>query len=117
MAKLDIAEKRIPQDGRISLRVAGRGVDIRVSTLPSGHNERIVMRLLDKSAGRLNLEHLGMDPVTFDRLKKIILKPHGIILVTGPTGSGKTTTLYASLSNLNESSRNLMTVEECCDDW
>lgn len=112
MAKLDIAEKRIPQDGRISLRVAGRGVDVRVSTLPSGHNERIVMRLLDKSAGRLDLEHLGMDVNTHDRLKSLIKKPHGIILVTGPTGSGKTTTLYASLTHLNESSRNIMTVED-----
>ncbi len=112
MAKLDIAEKRIPQDGRISLRVAGRGVDVRVSTLPSGHNERIVMRLLDKSAGRLNLEHLGMDPATHERLKELIKKPHGIILVTGPTGSGKTTTLYAALTNLNESSRNILTVED-----
>jgi len=112
MAKLDIAEKRIPQDGRISLRVAGRGVDVRVSTLPSGHNERVVLRLLDKSAGRLNLEHLGMDPVTHERLKNLIKKPHGIILVTGPTGSGKTTTLYAALTNLNESSRNILTVED-----
>lgn len=112
MAKLDIAEKRIPQDGRISLRVAGRGVDIRVSTLPSGHNERVVMRLLDKTAGRLNLEHLGMDPVTHERLKELIKKPHGIILVTGPTGSGKTTTLYAALTNLNESTRNILTVED-----
>jgi len=112
MAKLDIAEKRIPQDGRISLRVAGRGVDVRVSTLPSGHNERIVMRLLDKSAGRLDLEHLGMDKNTHIRLKNLIKKPHGIILVTGPTGSGKTTTLYASLTHLNESSRNIMTVED-----
>ena len=112
MAKLDIAEKRIPQDGRISLRVAGRGVDVRVSTLPSGHNERIVLRLLDKSAGRLNLEHLGMDPITEERLKNLIKKPHGIILVTGPTGSGKTTTLYAALTNLNESTRNILTVED-----
>ena len=112
MAKMDIAEKRIPQDGRISLRVAGRGVDIRVSTLPSGHNERVVMRLLDKTAGRLNLEHLGMDASTHDRLKNLIKKPHGIILVTGPTGSGKTTTLYAALSNLNETSRNIMTIED-----
>ncbi|MEE9327877.1 MAG: type II secretion system ATPase GspE [Cocleimonas sp.] len=112
MAKLDIAEKRVPQDGRISLRVAGRGVDIRVSTLPSGHNERIVMRLLDKSAGRLNLDHLGMDPVTHERLKSLIKKPHGIILVTGPTGSGKTTTLYAALTDLNETSRNILTVED-----
>ncbi len=112
MAKLDIAEKRVPQDGRISLRVAGRGVDVRVSTLPSGHNERVVMRLLDKSAGRLNLDHLGMDSVTQERLKELIKKPHGIILVTGPTGSGKTTTLYAALTNLNETSRNILTVED-----
>ncbi len=112
MAKLDIAEKRIPQDGRISLRVAGRGVDVRVSTLPSGHNERVVMRLLDKSAGRLNLEHLGMDAATHARLKELIKKPHGIILVTGPTGSGKTTTLYAALTHLNETSRNILTVED-----
>ena len=112
MAKMDIAEKRIPQDGRISLRVAGRGVDVRVSTLPSGHNERVVLRLLDKSAGRLNLEHLGMDPATHERLKNLIKKPHGIILVTGPTGSGKTTTLYAALTNLNETSRNILTVED-----
>lgn len=112
MAKLDIAEKRVPQDGRISLRVAGRGVDVRVSTLPSGHNERVVMRLLDKSAGRLNLEHLGMDHNTQTRLKELIKKPHGIILVTGPTGSGKTTTLYAALTNLNETSRNILTVED-----
>ncbi len=112
MAKLDIAEKRLPQDGRISLRVAGRGVDVRVSTLPSGHNERIVLRLLDKSAGRLNLSHLGMDENTHLRLKNLIKKPHGIILVTGPTGSGKTTTLYASLTELNETSRNILTVED-----
>ncbi len=112
MAKLDIAEKRLPQDGRISLRVAGRGVDVRVSTLPSGHNERIVLRLLDKSAGRLNLSHLGMDDNTHIRLKNLIKKPHGIILVTGPTGSGKTTTLYASLTELNETSRNILTVED-----
>ena len=112
MAKLDIAEKRLPQDGRISLRVAGRGVDVRVSTLPSGHNERIVMRLLDKTAGRLNLEHLGMDDATHLRLKELIKKPHGIVMVTGPTGSGKTTTLYAALTNLNETSRNILTVED-----
>ncbi len=112
MAKLDIAEKRVPQDGRISLKVAGRSVDVRVSTLPSGHNERIVLRLLDKQAGRLNLKHLGMDPTTHDRLSALIKKPHGIILVTGPTGSGKTTTLYAALADLNTTSRNIMTVED-----
>ena len=112
MSKMDIAEKRIPQDGRISLKVAGRSVDVRVSTLPSGHNERIVLRLLDKQAGRLNLKHLGMDITTHQRLSALIKKPHGIILVTGPTGSGKTTTLYAALTDLNNSSRNIMTVED-----
>jgi general secretion pathway protein E len=112
MAKLDIAEKRVPQDGRISLRIAGRAVDVRVSTLPSGQGERVVMRILDKQAGRLDLEHLGMDPDTQTLLDHMIQKPHGIILVTGPTGSGKTTTLYAILSRLNTHSRNIMTVEE-----
>lgn len=112
MARLDIAEKRLPQDGRISLRVAGRPVDVRVSTLPSGHGERVVLRLLDKQAGRLDLTHLGMERRTLDRMEDLIHHPHGIILVTGPTGSGKTTTLYAVLSRLNDSSRNIMTVED-----
>ena len=112
MAKLDIAEKRLPQDGRIALRIAGRPVDIRVSTLPSGHGERVVMRILDKQAGRLDLHHLGMAEDDETRLKKMIKKPHGIILVTGPTGSGKTTSLYAVLSALNSSSRNILTVED-----
>ena len=112
MAKLDIAEKRVPQDGRISLRIAGRAVDVRVSTLPSGQGERVVLRILDKQAGRLDLEHLGMDPDTMKLLDHMIQKPHGIILVTGPTGSGKTTTLYAILSRLNTHDRNIMTVEE-----
>ena len=112
MAKLDIAEKRLPQDGRISLRVAGRAVDVRVSTLPSGHGERVVLRLLDKQAGRLDLEHLGMAHEARLRMDRIINKPHGIILVTGPTGSGKTTTLYAALSKLNDRSRNILTVED-----
>jgi len=112
MAKLDIAEKRLPQDGRIALRIAGRPVDIRVSTLPSGHGERVVMRLLDKKAGRLQLNHLGMSETDEKRLKKMIKKPHGIILVTGPTGSGKTTTLYAVLSALNNTNRNILTVED-----
>jgi general secretion pathway protein E len=112
MAKLDIAEKRLPQDGRISLRIAGRAVDVRVSTLPSGHGERVVLRLLDKQAGRLELEHLGMDAGTLGRLDQMIHQPHGIILVTGPTGSGKTTTLYAALSRLNDSKRNILTVED-----
>ena len=112
MARMDIAEKRLPQDGRISLRIAGRAVDVRVSTLPSGHNERVVLRLLDKQAGRLNLSHLGMDPGIYARLQVLIEKPHGIILVTGPTGSGKTTTLYAGLTHLNDSRRNILTVED-----
>lgn len=112
MAKLDIAEKRLPQDGRISLRVAGRPVDVRVSTIPSGHGERVVLRLLDKQAGRLNLEHLGMAPDILELMDKIIRRPHGIVLVTGPTGSGKTTTLYAALLRLNDRLRNIMTVED-----
>jgi len=112
MAKLDIAEKRLPQDGRISLRVAGRAVDVRVSTLPSGHGERVVMRLLDKQAGRLDLEQLGMSQDLHDSFDYLLHKPHGIILVTGPTGSGKTTTLYAGLTILNVKSRNILTVED-----
>lgn len=112
MSKLDIAEKRIPQDGRIALRLAGREVDVRVSTMPSSHGERVVMRLLDKQAGRLNLTQLGMKGDNFTRLSGIIKKPHGIILVTGPTGSGKTTSLYAAISELNDGSRNILTVED-----
>jgi general secretion pathway protein E len=112
MSKLDIAEKRLPQDGRISLRVAGRAVDVRVSTIPSGHGERVVLRLLDKQAGRLELGALGMAPVIQRLIDEIIHKPHGILLVTGPTGSGKTTTLYASLERLNDNTRNIMTVED-----
>ncbi len=112
MSKLDIAEKRLPQDGRISLRIAGRAVDVRVSTMPSGHGERVVLRLLDKQAGRLELGALGMDPDTQKAVDRLIHRPHGIILVTGPTGSGKTTTLYAALSRINDNSRNIMTVED-----
>ncbi|MGH8280234.1 MAG: type II secretion system ATPase GspE [Gammaproteobacteria bacterium] len=112
MAKLDIAEKRLPQDGRISLRIAARAVDVRVSTIPSGHGERVVLRLLDKQAGRLELEHLGMPDATRRLIDDLIHTPHGIILVTGPTGSGKTTTLYAALERLNDHSRNIMTVED-----
>ena len=112
MAKLDIAEKRLPQDGRISLKIAGRAVDVRVSTIPCGHGERVVMRLLDKQAGRLSLDHLGMPRKTRELLESLIAKPHGILLVTGPTGSGKTTTLYAALSQLNSEVRNIMTVED-----
>jgi general secretion pathway protein E len=112
MSKLDIAEKRLPQDGRISLKIAGRAVDVRVSTLPSGHGERVVLRLLDKQAGRLDLTHLGMNTKAQQAMDAMIHKPHGIILVTGPTGSGKTTTLYAALERVNDLSRNIMTVED-----
>jgi len=112
MSKLDIAEKRLPQDGRISLRIAGRAVDVRVSTIPSSHGERVVMRLLDKQAGRISLESLGMNEDTRDITDRLIHRPHGIILVTGPTGSGKTTTLYAALDRINDKTRNIMTVED-----
>ncbi|MDY0067587.1 MAG: type II secretion system ATPase GspE [Steroidobacteraceae bacterium] len=112
MSKLDIAEKRLPQDGRISLRVAGRAVDVRVSTIPAGHGERVVLRLLDKQAGRLELNALGMDPRTQKLVDELIHKPHGIILVTGPTGSGKTTTLYSALERINDNTRNILTVED-----
>jgi general secretion pathway protein E len=112
MSKLDIAEKRLPQDGRISLKIAGRSVDVRVSTIPSGHGERVVLRILDKQAGRLHLSALGMDPKTEANIAELFRKPHGIILVTGPTGSGKTTTLYSGLEHLNDNTQNIMTVED-----
>ncbi|MDN4037954.1 type II secretion system ATPase GspE [Massilia sp. YIM B02443] len=112
MSQLDIAEKRLPQDGRITLRVGGKPVDVRVSTLPTGHGERAVLRLLDKEAGRLDLSHLGMDPQMLPQFDRLINQPHGIVLVTGPTGSGKTTTLYAALSRLNAATTNIMTVED-----
>ena len=112
LAKLDIAEKRLPQDGRIATKLGGRAVDLRISTIPSSFGERVVMRLLDKSAGRLNLIDLGLPEQQLSCLKLMLKKPHGILLVTGPTGSGKTTTLYAALSRLNSNDRNIMTVED-----
>lgn len=112
MAKLDIAEKRLPQDGRITLRIAGRAVDVRVSTMPTSHGERVVLRLLDKQSAHLDLAELGMLPHTLELMKQLIAFPHGIILVTGPTGSGKTTTLYAALTALNNQTRNILTVED-----
>ncbi|KAB1459202.1 type II secretion system protein GspE [Vibrio panuliri] len=112
MARLDIAEKRVPQDGRISLRIGGRAVDVRVSTMPSSHGERVVMRLLDKNATRLDLHSLGMKTNTYQHFHTMIERPHGIILVTGPTGSGKSTTLYAGLQELNSDERNILTVED-----
>ena len=112
MASLDIAEKRLPQDGRITLRIGGRPMDVRVSTLPTGHGERAVLRLLDKEAGRLDLARLGMSSDLLRRFDNLINQPHGIVLVTGPTGSGKTTTLYAALSRLDSKTTNLLTVED-----
>ena len=111
MAKLDIAEKRIPQDGRIALRIGGREVDVRVSTLPTGNGERVLMRLLDKQAGALELPNLGMGAATLARLRTVVASPYGIFLVTGPTGSGKTTTLYAALGELNCDAMNILTIE------
>lgn len=112
MARMDIAEKRIPQDGRISVKIAGHAVDIRVSTLPSAHGERVVMRILDQAAGQLSLGQLNMPKMVQQHFEAGLRKPHGIILVTGPTGSGKTTSLYAGLSFLNTRARNIMTVED-----
>lgn len=112
MSKMDIAEKRVPQDGRISLRIGGRAVDVRVSTMPSSHGERVVLRLLDKNNARLDLEDLGMTLANRKHFSKLIRKPHGIMLVTGPTGSGKSTTLYAGLTEINSKDRNILTVED-----
>jgi general secretion pathway protein E len=112
MARLDIAEKRVPHDGRVTLRIGGLDIDVRVSTIPSQHGERVVLRLLDRGSTSLDLAQLGMsqrDLATFERL---IARPHGVILVTGPTGSGKTTTLYSALTRLNDRRRNIMTVED-----
>ncbi|WP_425451593.1 type II secretion system ATPase GspE [Marinospirillum perlucidum] len=112
MARLDIAEKRHPQDGRITVRTAGREVDIRVSTLPSIYGERVVMRLLDKTAALMGLTELGMPEKVRETFRDLLKQPNGILLVTGPTGSGKTTSLYASLNELNDASRNILTVED-----
>ncbi len=112
MAEINIAERRIPQDGRISLKVAGRSVDLRVATLPIVHGEKVVMRILDKGQALLRLEDLGFLPETLERFSTAYHKPYGTILVTGPTGSGKSTTLYATLNILNESHRNIITVED-----
>jgi general secretion pathway protein E len=112
MAQLDIAEKRLPQDGRITLRIGGRPVDVRVSTLPTGHGERAVLRLLEKEAGRLDLGKLGMAAETLAAFDRLVRQPHGIVLVTGPTGSGKTTTLYSALNRIDSATTNVMTVED-----
>lgn len=112
MSKLDIAEKRVPQDGRITLKIAGRAIDVRVSVLPASHGERVVMRLLDKGSVSLDLPHLGMDQGALASLLRLIALPHGILLVTGPTGSGKSTTLYSLLNQINDGHRNIMTIED-----
>jgi len=112
MAKLDIAEKRLPQDGRISLMVGDRPVDVRVSSLPTQYGERVVLRLLDKKGTGLSLDSLGMNPEALEKFLKLINSPHGILLVTGPTGSGKTTSLYAGLSNLDRKKNNILTIED-----
>ena len=112
MASLDIAEKRLPQDGRLALKLGDKLVDVRVSTLPTGPGERVVLRLLDKDAAQLDLTALGMSAATLDAVDRLIREPHGIVLVTGPTGSGKTTTLYAALSRLPRGTLNMMTVED-----
>ena len=112
MAELDISEKRLPQDGRISLRIGGRAIDVRVSTLPSAHGERAVLRLLDKGEQKFSLESLGMDGDVLEQFNRLVQQPHGIVLVTGPTGSGKTTTLYASLTRLDTRTSNVLTVED-----
>jgi general secretion pathway protein E len=112
MASLDIAEKRLPQDGRIMLRLGGRPIDVRVSTLPAAHGERVVLRLLDKERGSLAPENLGMAPDTLKALTTLVRQSHGIVLVTGPTGSGKTTALYAMLSRVDTATTNVLTVED-----
>ena len=112
MARLDIAQKRLPQDGRLSLTLGGKALDVRVSTLPAQYGERVVMRLLDKSQGRLHLDQLGMDERALGAFRAALAEPNGIVLVTGPTGSGKTTTLYAGVTLLNNKSRNILTVED-----
>ena len=112
MARLDIAEKRLPQDGRIGLTMGSKALDVRVSTLPARGGERVVMRILDKDQGTLSLEGLGMQPAVLDALRRALRQPNGIVLVTGPTGAGKTTTLYAALAALNDGRRNILTVED-----
>jgi general secretion pathway protein E len=112
MANLDIAERRLPQDGRIKLRLQGKEVDLRVSTVPTMHGESVVMRILDKGGVPLNFESLGFEPDLLAKFREVLLRPHGILLVTGPTGSGKTTTLYTALSQLNKPDVKILTVED-----
>jgi len=112
MAKMNIAETRAPQDGRISATMAGRGVDFRVASLPTTHGENLVLRILDRQKGIVPLDKLGLEELQLDLLKRMIARPEGIILVTGPTGSGKTTTLYSILNHINSDGVNVMTLED-----
>src|SRR5260370_24314707 len=112
MSSLDIAERRLPQDGRMRIRVGGKAFDLRVSLMPTVHGEKIVLRVLDKSNLSASIDKLGLDPDTFTQLKGAVDAPHGLILVTGPTGSGKTTTLYSALNELNNPMYNIVTVED-----
>ena len=112
MAGMDISEKRLPQDGRFNMRVHGKSIDVRVSTMPVQHGESVVMRLLDQSSEMMDLHQLGMPEPVLERFRRVLDRPHGLILVTGPTGSGKTTTLYAALKRLNTPERKIITVED-----
>ncbi|MFW1276319.1 GspE/PulE family protein, partial [Vibrio parahaemolyticus] len=112
MAHLDISEKRLPQDGRFNIKVRGQSIDIRMSTLPTQYGESVVMRLLNQSSGLRPLEESGLPPELLARLRRQLSRPHGMILVTGPTGSGKTTTLYGALSELNEPGKKIITAED-----
>lgn len=112
MSGLDISERRLPQDGRFNIRVRGRSVDIRLSTMPLQYGESVVMRLLDQSGGLLSLNQIGMPEAMLPRFRNLIQRPHGLVLVTGPTGSGKTTTLYGALNELNDASKKIITVED-----
>ena len=112
MSNLDIAERRLPQDGRMRVKVSGRDYDLRVSILPTVHGEKVVLRVLDKGNLSASMEKLGMDPDTYRRFASAVEAPHGLILVTGPTGSGKTTTLYSALNELNNTDYNIVTVED-----
>ena len=112
MSGLDISEKRLPQDGRFNVKVRGNPVDVRISTMPTQYGESVVMRLLNQGTGLIGLERLGMSPRVLERMQRVVRKPNGIILVTGPTGSGKTTTLYAALKEINTTERKIITVED-----
>ncbi|MGE4544383.1 MAG: GspE/PulE family protein [Pedobacter sp.] len=112
MSGLDISERRLPQDGRFNIRVRGRSIDIRLSTMPLQYGESVVMRLLDQSGGLLRLEQIGMPETMLPRFRNLIQRPHGLVLVTGPTGSGKTTTLYGALNELNDATKKIITVED-----